>query len=141
MYVAGMEYVYGASEYFGANRKEGVAGMSFSINGIQGVFCRDDKGNYFVIGLNVKAKYKNDNNEVIVHEKEEVKMIFRKKQLYITYDLNKLEKVRSILAKNDIDYKLSFSMLSPNLTRGGGEYKVYVKKDDYDYALYLIREI
>ena len=68
-------------------------------------------------------------------------MIFRKKQLYITYDLNKLEKVRSILANNDIDYKLSFSMLSPNLTRGGGEYKVYVKKDDYDYALYLIREI
>lgn len=55
--------------------------------------------------------------------------------------MNKLEKVRSILAKNDIDYKLSFSMLSPNLTRGGGEYKVYVKKDDYDYALYLIREI
>lgn len=62
-----MEYVYGASEYFGANRKEGIAGMSFSINGIQGVFSRDDKGNYFVIGLNVKAKYKNDNNEVIVH--------------------------------------------------------------------------
>lgn len=68
-------------------------------------------------------------------------MFFGKKQVYITYDLNKLAKVRSILAKNNIDYKLSFSMLSPNLTRGDGEYKVYVKKKDYDYATYLITEI
>lgn len=68
-------------------------------------------------------------------------MFFGKKQVYITYDLNKLAKVRSILAKNNIDYNLSFSMLSPNLTRGDGEYKVYVKKKDYDYAAYLITEI
>lgn len=68
-------------------------------------------------------------------------MFFGKKQLYITYDVNKLAKVRQILAENDVDYDLSFSMLSPNLTRGGGEYKVYVKKKDYDYAIYLVSKI
>lgn len=77
--------------------------------------------------------------------------LFNRKELYITYSMNDRIRVCDILSANGIDYQLkSTNTTSPGMNhrRGGStlglnmdyayEYKIYVHKDDYDRALYLI---
>jgi len=80
--------------------------------------------------------------------------IFNRKELIITYDLNRQSQVRSILTENHIPCTIK------TLNRGGPlgidpcrrrgtlgirtdaayEYKVYVKKEDFEKARYLINQ-
>lgn len=66
--------------------------------------------------------------------------IFNRKRLITTYDLTVQAKVRAALAVNNVDYYVHPFMFSarPNTQP---EFKVYVKKKDYDKAKYLIRDI
>jgi hypothetical protein len=66
--------------------------------------------------------------------------IFNRKQLIITYDITVQAKIRDILAMNNVDYRIHPIMLSAR-TYTPPEYKIYVKKTDYDYASYLIRNV
>ena len=81
--------------------------------------------------------------------------IFNRKELLITYDMKKQSDVRTILQNHKIEYNvkvknlLSPSPLSTNgRTRIGSqgiditksyEYKIYVKKADYERAVKIIR--
>ncbi len=78
--------------------------------------------------------------------------IFNRRELIMTYDLNRQAEVRSILAHNKMDYRVKVTNLrSPSLFSTGHresfgtfgeilmmEYKIYVKKKDLDEATYLI---
>ena len=66
--------------------------------------------------------------------------IFNRKQLIITYDITVQARIRDILAMNNVDYRIHPIMLSVR-TYTPPEYKIYVKKTDYDYASYLIRNV
>ena len=76
--------------------------------------------------------------------------IFNRKELLITMDMARQGNVRDILSANDIDYTVR--VINPqsarSRTRYGSfgidsdhsyEYKIYVRKKDYEYALKLIR--
>ena len=80
--------------------------------------------------------------------------IFNRKELLITMDLNCQLNARNILSANDIDYIIKVTDLqsaSPFENKRGifgsfgidqnhsYEYKIYVHRKDYDYALKLIR--
>ena len=80
--------------------------------------------------------------------------IFNRKEVLITFDMKRQYEVRDILVANDIDYTIKVTnLLSPSSfgssrARTGSfgvnqnssyEYKIYVHKKDYDYALKLIR--
>ena len=77
--------------------------------------------------------------------------IFNRKELLITMDLNRQSTVRDILSANGIDYSVKVTNIQSapiNRSRFGSfganqnysyEYKIFVHKKDYDYALYLIR--
>ena len=80
--------------------------------------------------------------------------IFNRKELLITMDMNQQSNVRNILSANGVDYTTKVTNLqSPSVfenKRGrygsfginqnySYEYKIYVHKKDYDYALSLIR--
>ena len=76
--------------------------------------------------------------------------VFNRKELLITFDMNRQYEVRDILATNNIDYtiKVANPMSSSSFGRRGSfginqdssyEYKIYVHKKAYDYALRLIR--
>lgn len=65
--------------------------------------------------------------------------IFNRRQLIITYDMLIQAKIRDILAANKMDY-----YINPVMFAGGSraaEYKIYVRKADYDYACYLIKDV
>ena len=65
--------------------------------------------------------------------------IFNRKQLILTYDMAVQAKVREILAANDIDYYINPYKFD---TRScAPEYKIYVRKKDFDEAEYLIRYV
>ena len=64
--------------------------------------------------------------------------IFNRKQLMITYDMVLQAKIRDILAANNVDYICKPLMLSARMNTYP-EYKIYVKKEDYDYACFLLR--
>ncbi len=64
-------------------------------------------------------------------------MFFGKKEVYLTYDVSELAKVRDALAQNGVDY--DFTFVKPNGCKP--EYKVYVKKKYADYARYIIAGI
>ncbi len=78
--------------------------------------------------------------------------IFNRRELIITYDLKRQAEVRTILAHNKIDYRVKVTNLgSPSMFSTGHresfgtfgeklmmEYKIYVKKTDFDEATYLI---
>ena len=79
--------------------------------------------------------------------------IFNRKELLITMDINHQANVRNILSANGIDYITKVTNLqSPSVfenKRGrygnfginqaySYEYKIYVHKKDYDYALSLL---
>ena len=75
--------------------------------------------------------------------------IFNRKELLITMDMARQGSVRDILSANGIDYTVR--VIDPNAhsrARYGSfgidsdqsyEYKIYVHKKDYEYALKLIR--
>lgn len=80
--------------------------------------------------------------------------IFTRKELLITFDMKRQSEVRDILAANNIDYVIKVTNLLSASSFGGSrartgsfgvnqntscEYKIYVHKNDYDYALRLIR--
>ena len=80
--------------------------------------------------------------------------IFNRKELLITYDMKKQSEVRTILCDHNIEYIVKVkNLLSPSLMRGGArghvgtlgvdatksyEYKIYVKKTDYEKAIGLM---
>lgn len=66
--------------------------------------------------------------------------LFNRKQLIITYDISIQAKIRDILAANNIDYIINPIMFSVR-TYTPSEYKIYVKKKDYEQACYLIKDV
>ncbi len=78
--------------------------------------------------------------------------IFNRRELYMTYDMNDRVRVCDVLSANGIDYRLKTTNTTSPSTggrRGGNtfglnmdysyEYKIYVHRNDYDYALHLIQ--
>lgn len=80
--------------------------------------------------------------------------IFTRKELLVTTDLSRQADVRDILSANKIAYTVkvtnlqSASFFGSDRARFGSfgidpkysyEYKIYVHKKDYEYALHLIR--
>ena len=66
--------------------------------------------------------------------------IFNRKQLIITYDVTTQAKIRDILSSNNIDYTINPIMFSAR-TYASAEYKIYVRKKDYKYASFLIKDV
>lgn len=65
--------------------------------------------------------------------------IFNRKQLIVTYDITIQSKIRDILSANNVDYTINPVMAlygSPQ-----AEYKIYVRKKDYEHACYLIKDV
>ena len=81
--------------------------------------------------------------------------VFNRKELLITYDMTKQNEIRTILRDNKIKYDVKVkNLLSPSPMHVGArahagshgidlmksyEYKIYVKKADYEKAKKLIR--
>ena len=81
--------------------------------------------------------------------------IFKRKELLITYDMNKQSEVRTILQNHKIEYNVKVkNLLSPTPLSSGSrahagslgvdlkksyEYKIYVKKSDYERAISLMK--
>ena len=80
--------------------------------------------------------------------------IFNRKELLITMDMSRQSNVRDILSANGIDYIIKVINLQSTSAVGSirgrignlginqdysYEYKIYVHRKDYDYALKLIR--
>ena len=81
--------------------------------------------------------------------------IFNRKELLITYDMNKQSEVRTILQNHKIEYSVKVkNLLSPTPLSSGSrghmatpgvdikksyEYKIYVKKLDYERAILLMK--
>ncbi len=79
--------------------------------------------------------------------------VFNRKEICTTYDLEEQNKIKSILKENNISYDIvAKNMTSPTPVALGGkelatygldlshciEYKIYVKKQDFETAMYLI---
>ena len=76
--------------------------------------------------------------------------ILNRKELLITYDLNQLNRLRDALSQAGIDYQLrTKDLASPSIFEAGSrsrtgsfgmnrdacvEYKLYVRKEDFDLA-------
>lgn len=82
--------------------------------------------------------------------------IFNRKELLVTMEMKRQSDVRDILGANDIEYTVkvtnlqSASIIGNSRARVGSfgmnqdysyEYKVFVRRKDYDKALRMIREI
>ena len=75
--------------------------------------------------------------------------IFNRKELATISDIEHLSKIRQTLAGSNIDYKISFFTPLPgngryNSGTFGGKrpcYIIYVKRKDYDEAMFVIRSI
>lgn len=68
--------------------------------------------------------------------------IFNRKELIITYDMAIQSKTRDILAFGNIDYIIKVRNIYPYaLNMSPYEYKIYVRKKDYEQAAYLIRDV
>ena len=65
--------------------------------------------------------------------------IFNRKQLIITYDITVQAKIRSILSVNNVDYTINPIMGLYGSRQA--EYKIYVRKKDYEQACYLIKDV
>lgn len=79
-----------------------------------------------------------------ISEGEDVSMIttFNRKELRITYDMAIQAKVGDILASNNIDYIIKVRNVHPYaLNLCSYEYKIYVHKNDYEQACYLIKDV
>lgn len=66
--------------------------------------------------------------------------IFNRKQLIVTYDMTIQAKIRDVLSAYKIDYVVNPVMFSSRMYTQP-EYKIYVKKKDYEHACYLIRDV
>lgn len=90
--------------------------------------------------------------------------VFNRKEICVTYDMAEQARVREILANNHIDYEVFTKDLAHSSQLGatagtvsiGGmlkvdsiagvdlhrciEYRIYVKKSDYEEALYLLNK-
>ena len=79
--------------------------------------------------------------------------MFNRRELHMTYDMSDRVRVCDILRANGIDYRLKTTNTTSSAMggrRGGNtfglnmdyayEYKIYVHKNDYDRALYLIHK-
>ncbi|MBQ2880523.1 MAG: hypothetical protein IJE27_07495 [Anaerotignum sp.] len=73
--------------------------------------------------------------------------IFNRKEVCITYDMKQQAKVRNILQSNGIKYTFKVTDRYGSNPSGSAlrtkrdescEYKIYVHKDDYEEAMYLI---
>lgn len=79
--------------------------------------------------------------------------IFNRREICLTFDVNKLARVREVLSVNGIDYKIkSFNRGGNNFgdssrarlgnlginVEYGQEYAVFVKKEDYEEAQKLL---
>ncbi len=77
--------------------------------------------------------------------------VFNRKEVCDTYDMTEQTKVRNVLKDNNIHYDIvTKHMTSPSLLGGRElatygldlsrciEYKIYVKKQDYETAMYLL---
>jgi len=65
-----------------------------------------------------------------------------RKQLLLTYDMSIQTKVRDVLTNNHVEYKINPIKLGYVSARSSeAEYKVYVKKTDYEKAKYLVRDV
>ena len=73
--------------------------------------------------------------------------IFNRKELLITYDQREVNRLRELLLANRIDYRIKIV----NSTVGAGRNRVsilrrqeqqivYVHKQDWEYAMYLLRK-
>ena len=76
--------------------------------------------------------------------------IFNRKEVCITYDMKHQAEVRNILNANRINYTFKVTDRYGSNPSGGAfrtkrdeacEYKIFVHKDDYDEAMYLLRNI
>lgn len=83
--------------------------------------------------------------------------LFNRQELLITYDMKKQSDVRTILQNHKIEYSVKVkNLLSPSPISSGDrghrampgidlnkayEYKIYVKKEDYEKALELMNRI
>lgn len=73
--------------------------------------------------------------------------VFNRKELTLVNDVEHLSKIRHALAANHIDYKIKFSTPAPGVGRynsgtfgrEGPCYIIYVKKNDYDEAMFVIK--
>ena len=81
--------------------------------------------------------------------------MLNRKELLITYDMNKQSEVRTILQNHKIEYNVKVkNLLSPTPVSDGSrahagslgvdlsksyEYKIYVKKSDYERAISLMK--
>ena len=73
--------------------------------------------------------------------------VFNRKELILTYSMELQAMVRDILSKHDIDYSISTMGNLWRTTRGFGfnpvtqtEYKIYVRRKDYEKAVFLLNE-
>ena len=80
--------------------------------------------------------------------------IFNRRELLMSYDLRQVNDIREILRTNRIDYhvKVFYPRLASAIGAGRARtasfgparnlerYTVYVRKADYDHALYLLRK-
>lgn len=78
--------------------------------------------------------------------------IFNRREVAVTMDVQKQGKIRDVLQHHDIEYFVrTMNLAGPNAMRARGgsgsfgmnltqseEYKIYVKKKDYEKALHLI---
>ena len=73
--------------------------------------------------------------------------LFNRRELLITYDQQAVNQCRELLAANSIDYRIKIV----NSTMGAGRNRVsflrrqeqqivYVHKQDWEYAMYLLRK-
>ena len=68
-------------------------------------------------------------------------MFFNKRELITTYDFKKQALIREALANSKIEYYINPVLMSPSINRAAAEYKIYVKKSDYDTALHIINKL
>ena len=80
--------------------------------------------------------------------------IFNRKELLMTYDLRQVSDLRELLRANRIDYHVKASYPRPPYAMGAGsartssfghtrkqeQFTVYVRKTDWEYAMYLLRK-
>lgn len=74
--------------------------------------------------------------------------IFNRKELFITYSLEKQAEIRNLLSAHKIEYTIStMGNFWQTNSRGNGnilpigtqtEYKIYVKRQDYEEAVYIL---